>query len=157
MRFVMLATLLCVVSPAPSSAADEAGWIKDKKGCRIANPNPKPGESVDWSGKCQQGYADGEGVVQFFEGSKAGARYEGELKKGVMAGHGKLEMADGSVYDGDWVDGKPDGFGRYRDAAGDSYVGGWTAGLQDGPGTLTPKDGKRIIGTWRKGQYVGKE
>lgn len=157
MRIVMLTALLCIVSSVPSSAADEAGWIKDRKGCRVANPNPKPDESVEWSGQCPQGYANGEGVVQFFEAGKPGARYEGELKKGVMAGRGKLKMADGSVYDGDWVDGKPDGFGKFTDAAGDIYVGGWTAGEQDGPGTLTSKDGKRITGTWRKGQYVGRE
>ena len=157
MRIVLPLLLAAVVFSPLSRAAEGTGWIKDKKGCNIANPSPKAGETVEWSGACRQGYAEGKGILQFSLDGKPGTRYEGELKGGVMSGRGQLRAADGSVYDGDWVDGKPDGYGKYTAANGDTFVGGWTAGKWDGPGTLTGKDGRRLSGTWRNGEYVGKD
>lgn len=152
-KTVIAAFFGCLV-PVASHAAGDPSWIQDKRGCKIANPAPKPGETVEWSGSCPQGIASGKGVLQFFDSGKPGARYEGELNKGVLSGKGVLRSADGSVYDGDWVDGKPDGYGKFTDKDGNVYVGGWTAGVQDGPGTLTSKDGQRITGTWRGGKFV---
>jgi hypothetical protein len=156
--FPVLLILLAGLGPARAAdPAAEAGWIKDRNGCKISNPNPKPGETVTWSGACERGYAEGKGVLQFSLAGKPAARYEGTMHKGLISGSGSLRSPDGSLYEGDWVDGKPDGFGRYTDGAGNEYVGGWTAGQQDGPGTLRNKDGQTLAGTWRKGQYVGKE
>lgn len=155
MRKTVIAALLLM--PALAFATDEPSWITDKRGCKIANPAPKSGETVEWSGSCPQGMAHGTGVLQFYNAGKPGARYEGELSKGVLSGKGVLRSADGSVYDGDWVDGKPEGYGKFTDKDGNTYVGGWTAGAQDGPGTLTSKDGQRITGTWRGGKYVDKK
>jgi hypothetical protein len=150
----------CLLAWANPGAADEkgaaeAGWIKDSKGCKISNPNPKPKESVTWSGPCPKGIADGTGVLQFSVDGKEGARYEGDLKQGVMSGRGKLKMADGATYDGDWVDGKPDGYGKYIAPNGSSFVGGWTDGQQDGPGTYRDPAGGVTTGTWKGGKYVG--
>lgn len=144
------ATLAC----APLVHAGES-WIKDSKGCKISNPTPKAKETVTWSGRCVQGVAQGKGVLQFTLDGKPGARYEGELQKGVMAGRGTLRTPDGAVYDGDWVEGKPDGYGQYTAPDGSTFAGGWTAGKQDGPGTLRKKDGSVAKGRWKDGQYVG--
>ncbi|HZR02149.1 MAG TPA: hypothetical protein VFA81_03120 [Burkholderiales bacterium] len=157
MRAPLFALLLVILATSVSAAEDASGWIKDKKGCKIANPNPKPKETAQWSGACLQGYAHGKGVLQFYSDGKPSVRYEGELSQGVLSGRGELRMADGSIYDGDWVDGKPEGYGKFTSTDGSTYVGGWTAGKQDGPGTLTDKNGKRVTGTWRAGQYVGNQ
>ena len=139
---------------ADDKASPEPGWIKDTKGCKIANPNPKPNETVAWSGPCPNGVAEGMGVLQFSMDGKAGSRYEGEVKQGVISGRGKLSTPDGAIYDGDWVDGKPDGYGKYNAPDGSSFVGGWTAGKQDGPGTYRDVTGAVLTGDWKNGKFV---
>ncbi len=92
-------------------AHGEEGFMRDQQGCKVANPHPKPGESVEWSGQCLEGYADGQGTLQWFVNGSPGTRYEGTLHGGLIAGHGKLTMPDGASYDGSWLAGKPDGRG----------------------------------------------
>jgi len=41
--------------------------IKTKEGCRLINPSPTSGETVSWSGSCQDGYAWGYGSVTWFK------------------------------------------------------------------------------------------
>jgi len=151
--------LTCLLASTGSVRADdkaspEIGWIKDSKGCKIANPTPKPREVVTWSGPCPNGIADGKGVLQFSTDGKDGARYEGDVKQGVISGQGKLKTPDDATYEGDWVDGKPDGYGKYVAPDGSSFVGGWTAGLQDGPGTYRDTAGGMQTGDWKNGKFV---
>ena len=35
------------------------GFITDSSGCKIYNPQPKENETVEWSGECVNGYANG--------------------------------------------------------------------------------------------------
>jgi hypothetical protein len=150
----MLSAFALALAAGPVWAANDT-YIKDSKGCKIANPNPKPKETASWSGRCAGGFAEGKGILQFYLDGKPGARYQGELQKGVMHGRGELRTTDGAVYDGDWVAGKPEGYGNYAAPDGSTFVGGWTAGKQDGPGTLRKKDGSAVVGRWKDGQYVG--
>ncbi len=150
-----LALALGGAALAADPETPEAGWIKDSKGCKVANPSPRGGETVTWSGQCVRGFAQGKGVLEFKREGKLESRYEGEVDKGVISGQGKLLSADGSTYDGDWANGKPDGYGSYTAADGSVFVGGWTDGKQDGSGRLTLKDGKSITGVWRAGTYIG--
>ena len=46
-------------------ALAEDGFIADEHGCKVANPSPKRHETVSWSGKCVEGYADGKTVAQY--------------------------------------------------------------------------------------------
>jgi hypothetical protein len=154
MKMLILHSLALTLAAAPLHAADMT-YIKDKKGCKIGNPTPKSKETVTWSGRCEGGFAQGKGILQFYVDGKPGARYQGELRKGLMEGSGELRTTDGAVYDGDWVAGKPDGYGKYTAPDGSTFVGGWTAGKQDGPGTLRNKDGSGVVGRWKDGQYVG--
>ncbi len=132
----------------------EVHWLQDKRGCKFANPTPKPNESVTWSGACADGYMQGKGVLQFSADGKPGARYEGTLTKGRLTGRGVLRAPDGSTYDGDWVDGKQDGYGAYTAADGSRYEGAWTAGQPDGPGSYRPAKGEPIRGVWENGKLV---
>ena len=64
----------------PVAAPAEVHWLQDKRGCKFANPTPKPNESVTWSGACADGYMQGKGVLQFLSDGKPGAfsiAYEG--------------------------------------------------------------------------------
>jgi hypothetical protein len=150
----ILMLLLAALSAAAPAAEPEGGWIADAKGCKIYNPSPKPGETVQWSGPCKDGVAEGKGVLEYSGAGKPGARYEGTLKRGKFDGRGRLKTADGAVYDGDWIEGAQEGYGEYTAPDGATFRGGWTAGKPDGPGVLTAADGKVTRGVWSKGQFV---
>jgi hypothetical protein len=132
----------------------ETQWLRDKKGCKVANPSPKPKEAVTWSGACVDGLMHGKGVLHFISEGKPGARYEGTLERGRMTGRGALTTPDGASYEGDWVGGKQDGYGKYKGADGSTYEGGWTAGQPDGPGVYRSPKGEVVRGVWENGKLV---
>jgi hypothetical protein len=139
---------------ALTSWSDE-GYISDNNGCKIANPNPKPDERVTWSGNCKDGFADGEGILQWSESNQPGGRYEGTLVRGALSGQGKLTLPDGTSYDGGWLDGKQHGTGTLKDADGGSYRGGWKSGQPDGRGVMRRASGDAVRGVWKDGVYIG--
>lgn len=146
--------LLCLIGTA-SGAQAQQGWITDANGCKIANPNPRPTESVKWNGACVDGFADGQGVMQWYSDSAPGPRYEGNLRRGVVSGRGKLTLPDGSMYDGEWSDGKQQGTGTLTTADGTSYQGEWKNGEPDGRGTMRDASGQSVTGNWKAGRYIG--
>ena len=98
MRTLSIAISSLVLLSAPGAWSGEENYISDSNGCKIANPSPKPNETVTWSGACKDGFAEGTGVMQWFEDKQPGARYEGALAHGELAGEGKLTLPDGSTY-----------------------------------------------------------
>ena len=138
--------LAALVLAAPAAAG---GWISDSTtGCRVWNPNPTAQESVSWSGSCKDGFAQGEGVVQWFrnglplernEGSWARGRQvghgvqvwttgrnEGDVRDGMPHGHGVLVLGD-ARYEVEFSDGKPNGAGVLPNAKG-VFEGVWKSG-----------------------------
>src|SRR5262245_8366526 len=75
---VFLLAGLCACFPA-AAAEDDVSWIADQRGCKVANTFPRPGETITWSGPCKNGYADGDGVMQWFLDGKEDDRYEGHV------------------------------------------------------------------------------
>lgn len=147
---------LCL-SLLPITSWSDEGYISDNKGCKIANPNPKPDETVTWSGNCKDGFAEGEGVMQWTENKQPGGRYEGTLVHGALSGQGKLTLPDGTSYDGGWLAGKQHGTGVLRDSDGGSYSGEWKNGQPDGHGTMRRASGDAVRGVWKDGVYMGPE
>lgn len=150
LRFSPVVLMLCV-----SLAWAEDGYIADKNGCKIANPSPKPKESVTWSGGCKEGYAEGQGVMQWYDDKTRGAMYEGTLVRGALSGQGKLTLPDGVTYDGGWLDGKQSGTGTLTAIDGGTYRGGWKNGQPDGPGVMRNANGEAVTGIWKEGVYTG--
>jgi hypothetical protein len=138
-----------------ATAGAEEGWIADKNGCKIANPTPRPNESVTWDGACVDGFADGSGVMQWYVNAAPGPRYEGTVRGGVISGRGKLTLPDGTRYDGEWVDGKQQGNGTLSASDGSTYRGEWKDGEPDGRGTMRSASGDIVRGNWKQGTYVG--
>src|SRR3954469_17321929 len=102
--------------PAPSQETPTA-WVADPKtGCKIWDATPDPAERITWSGGCQAGMAEGEGVLQFYIGDKPAARYEGEMHNGRADGHGVNVDPDGTRYEGGWRNNAANGPGVYTKA-----------------------------------------
>jgi len=137
------------------AADDDAQWIADKRGCKVANPFPQSDESITWSGACPEGFANGEGVLIFFIGGREHSRYEGTLKRGWAEGRGVLLFPDGGKYDGQWANSQENGTGRRDWTDGSWYQGGWKNGRPHGQGQFRRPDGKIFIGEWVDGVYEG--
>ncbi len=151
-----VALLLAGLCASLDAAAveDDVSWIADKRGCKVANTFPRQGETITWSGKCKDGYADGDGVVQWFLDGKEDDRYEGHVGMGWADGHGVLTKTDGSKYDGDWKHSVQEGNGRYDAPDGSFYEGQWKNGKPHGQGQYRRPDGKVFIGEWVDGVYA---
>ena len=143
-------TLAVGMATVPAYAG---AWVMDaKSGCQVWDPSPQLEETVNWSGSCAQGRAEGRGVVQW---SKAGVAYEtdeGEWHDGRQVSSGKQSWATGR-YEGELADGEPNGHGvltvqKLR------YEGEFSGGKPNGFGTLTA--GNEIVrGTWKDGCLQG--
>lgn len=150
------ALAICIALAASQAFAEE-GFIVDQKGCKVSNPNPKPDESVAWSGKCVDEYADGKGLLQWYVSGVPSTRYEGTLRGGLLAGQGKLTMPDGASYEGGWLAGKQEGKGVQTMPDGRRYEGEWKNGQPHGRGVLRNAAGETLEGEWNEGAYVGPE
>jgi hypothetical protein len=154
-HYAFVGLLLSLWLPATVSVAaeDDTTWIADKRGCKVANTFPRPGETITWSGECKNGYAHGEGVVQWYLNGKEDDRYEGNLDMGWAEGKGALIKSDGGKYAGDWKHSTQHGTGRFDAPDGSFYEGQWKDGKPHGQGQYRRPDGKVFIGEWVDGVY----
>lgn len=151
---IFLAAALLLTAFGALAQDDEVSWIADSRGCKVANPFPQPGESIKWSGECKNGYADGQGVLEWFMGGKPLDVFEGNLQLGWAEGKGTL-IREGGRYEGEWKRSMQDGKGRYDAADGSWYEGDWKEGQPHGQGQYQTPDGRLFSGTWTDGVYDG--
>ena len=154
-RILPVAISAFLLLSVPGAWSEEEGYISDSNGCKIANPSPRPNETVTWSGACKDGFAEGTGVMQWLEDQQPGPRYEGALVHGALSGEGKLTLPDGTTYEGGWLDGRQSGQGILKASDGGSYKGGWKNGRPDGHGVMRTATGETVEGVWTDGTYQG--
>src|ERR1039457_5865494 len=106
-----------------SSQGTAETWISDSNGCKVLNQNPSPGQTITWSGKCTDGYADGNGVVVWLKDGKPMSRYKGDYAKGKRTGKGVFTYANGDRYEGNFADDKRAGKGSYTYTNGNHFEG----------------------------------
>ena len=154
-------------------AEGSACWLKlsSHASCHIWNSYLQEGETVSWSGECQDGLAQGAGTLTW---KRNGGQTEstGHLVDGKMHGRWTVQSPDGIVAEGPFVDGKRHGQWALRSANGDvsegPYVDGkrhgrWTQRLADGNVVEVPYLNGKQRGRWtlrypdgriREGSYV---
>jgi hypothetical protein len=90
-------------SPAPDLSGNDTHWIKDTdKNCWAANPDPEPGESVAWTGECENGLVSGEGTLTWsIRGQVVGSDL-GTFRKGELFGHGRITQTGGPSFEGEF-------------------------------------------------------
>ena len=82
-------------------------WITTtNQPCKLWNPEPRPNESVTWSGQCDNGLATGKGVLKWTEDGKPDVEFDGQYKDGKRNGPGVMITPDGDHFEGVWVDDK---------------------------------------------------
>jgi hypothetical protein len=148
-----LVVMFLVASMMTSALAQApAGWTADAKtGCRIWNDDPEPGETVSWSGGCQNGLAQGFGTLQWFKNGKKTELYVGELRNGKQNGRGAYTWTSGNRYDGEWRDGEAHGRGVLTWPNGRRFEGEWRNDKPNGQGKFKAADSTTYTGTWTNG------
>ena len=149
------AMLVAVVAMASAQPAP-SGWIDGSRpGCRVWNPEPRPNESVVWTGRCANGFAQGHGTLIWLQNTQATDRFSGEYRDGKRTGRGVYTWADGERYEGEYRDDKRTGRGVYTWPNGDRYEGGFRDGHFHGRGIMTWVDGSRYEGDWQESRAHG--
>ena len=64
------------------------------------------------------------GILTF----SGGRVYEGEYRKGLPSGEGRMKYGNGAVYYGQWKDGRREGIGQYYQPSGTILSGMWHNG-----------------------------
>lgn len=155
-RLAPLIVAVLVVAPAPAWAQPAPGWIEGgRPGCRVWNPEPRPSESVVWTGSCANGFAQGHGTLIWLQEQRATDRFVGEYRDGRRTGRGVYTWSDGERYEGDYRDDKRTGRGVYTWPNGDRYDGGFRDSHFHGRGAMAWADGSRYEGEWQESRAHG--
>ncbi len=152
--------LLLVLLAGPAlaqSGRPPTEWITDPNTkCKVANAFPSAAEAIAWTGQCKDGYAEGNGVAQWFKAKKPSQKkYEGEMRAGFMNGKGVFTFTNGDRLDGTFKNGSLDGQGKAAWFNKNKYEGEWRDGYPNGTGTYIWADGKRYTGQWVNGKQTG--
>jgi hypothetical protein len=82
-------------------------------------------------------------MVQGWNESGAGSRYEGSFRNGVPHGEGRFVKSNGDMYQGEWREGRQHGHGAYFGHDGEVYDGEWINGRIARAGLHKQKQRKR--------------
>jgi len=169
--------LLTASADNSNSSNNQAGtWLKDGD-CALYGAGAMAGDGVTWTGRCQDGYAEGLGTATFtHEGQSQsftanfvhgvipdghvitrwgqGWSYDGETVGGRFNGAGILTTNTADRFEGVWTDGKMNGFGVLRRANGDRYAGDWKDDRPNGKGELRHADGTFVAGSFVDGKLA---
>ena len=63
---------------------------------------PQNGESIRWSGACENMLITGQGVLTWYENGRISGRDEGQFKNGELSGHGRIFFEDGASFEGEF-------------------------------------------------------
>ena len=89
--------------PPPDLSGNSPFWIRDpRSGCFAGNPFPAPGESIQWTGGCENGLLSGEGTLTWYAGRRIVARDVGTFVGGILSGHGRIMSVDGWSFEGEF-------------------------------------------------------
>ncbi len=151
----LVAVIIAVVFVAGTSVYAQEGeiaTIADENGCKVYNPMPQESESIRWNGQCNNGFAHGTGILDWYIGDRLEERYEGELNMGWAHGQGTYTSRRGVRYEGQWEKSMQQGKGTVQNPDGSIYKGEWKAGKPHGWGVYRTPDGESVEGEWEDGE-----
>jgi len=155
--------LFVLILSASAFAAIGGKWsLETHHGCKVWDDPPYDEHYTSeyklwWSGTCSEGYASGDGYLQWGVPDKRYpsnpplifAQYDGTIVKGKLQGKGKLSLSNSYTYTGDFVDGQAEGQGAESWSAGDYFEGRYANGYRNGWGTYHFTNGDSIAGEWK--------
>lgn len=104
-----------------------------------------------YSGSLLGNKPEGSGLYAWSDNCK----YDGEWRRGMRHGYGKLRWPTGAVYEGEFSGGYIHGTGTYTRADKMTYKGRWRLNLKHGLGYETYPNGDVLEGAWIQGIAEG--
>lgn len=128
----------------------DVGWVADAKGCKVANPQPQPYESIRWSGRCRNGFADGPGMVRWYSAGRINGSTSGTFSQGKLMGTGYITLPHlvhglGNPAKGKSAAGKPEEVRTL--VVGARLEGEFQENRLVGDGVITRRNGQKIVVT----------
>jgi hypothetical protein len=150
------AMLNCGLLNASADENSNTGqWLKDGD-CALYSAGAGPGDTVQWTGACVDGYAEGLGTATFTHEGQSQS-FTANFVHGVIPdGHVITRWGQGWSYDGETVGGRFNGFGILTTDASDRFDGRWDNGKMNGFGVLLRANGERYAGDWKDDKPNGK-
>ena len=141
-------------------ASSEGLWmeISNQPGCYLWNPVPVDDETANWSGECSEGFAQGDGRIDWYQHGALDAISETRFRDGRRDGPTVFRSADGTLEaEGPYVNGQrhgtwthvyDDGSRGVGPFANDQLHGIWTYLDENGTelGTQRFENGRRVGG-----------
>lgn len=100
----------------------------EKNGCLVWSEEYSPTDRIQWNGGCKGGYADGQGVLKWYEEEKLTATYTGQMLRGRITGTGKFVINDFATYRGYFLNGVLNGKGAVYFNNGGKTIGNFDHG-----------------------------
>lgn len=98
---------------------NSTNWIADlNTGCKVNNPQPQDGETIEYVGGCISGVANGSGKVIWYLQNKFFQLTVGNFIDGYLNGKATLSWSNGERFIGEFVKNKRDGYGIYFNSDG---------------------------------------
>ncbi|MET4142218.1 hypothetical protein [Pedobacter sp. UYP1] len=111
-------------------------YLKDQKtGCRIIDENNSPEVSISWTGSCKNKFAEGYGILTWYNQGQESVKYTGLVHQGNLNGKGKFTFPNT----------------RY------AMEGNFSNGTLEGKGKTTFATGLEMEGTFREGKFLNLE
>ena len=86
----------------------EGSFLTDQKsGCTVWFKHTYAEDSVTWTGKCNNGLAEGYGIMTGFTKGKQSSVYTGDMKAGKPTGEGEFTFGNGRFLKGYFTEGEP--------------------------------------------------
>lgn len=146
MKHILLFTFISVTSLLYGQTLKDQ-WIKcNANGCELLDPYYSEGVTMEWSGNCSGGKADGFGILKKYQNGEWESTYEGEFKKGIREGKGKFTHISGTILECTFVNGQAVGNGTWDLGDGTSYEGDIVNYRQHGNGVLKMANGGKFEG-----------
>jgi hypothetical protein len=123
-------------------------------GCKLAYIEPPLGSTLEWTGACRNGVADGHGVLDIRLGKMVVLHYKGEIREGQLHGKGFMRRKDNEEYEGAFENDNPHGFGVASSRSG-RYEGEWKSGRREGKGKMVFVLGGQYEGEWKNNRFHG--
>lgn len=71
------------------STVKQADFLPAQNGCLVYRPSGVTENKVTWSGQCQNGYAQGQGITQWYQDNQPSYHISGNFIQGKLQGKGK--------------------------------------------------------------------
>ncbi|TDO23782.1 hypothetical protein [Pedobacter duraquae] len=115
----VITLIFCLNSLIAFGQKVNGAYIKDlNNGCKVWDENYAPEDSISWKGKCKDDFAEGSGILIWYENGKETARYIGLMHKGKPNGRGKYIYLGNGEVEGNYIDGVLQGTGSRTFATG---------------------------------------